>query len=174
MASPLLLIKKYWNIIFVIIIAIILGIVITILLTSKSSGTSAPIPIITYPNATLSPDTIGFCGAQTYNGVIQPPHFRLLTNNEVLLNIADTAGLANDIQYKWAYDDSNLLNIVRTITNANNVYTSAELTALGQTNTKGNYLVNIIRTIYDKNDPKFKQGTQNLNPYILTKYSQCV
>ena len=174
MLSPLLLIKKYWYIILVISIAIILGIVITILLTSKSSAISAPIPIITYPKATVSPDTIGFCGAQTYNGVIQPPHFRLLTNNEQLLNTADTAGLAYDIQYKWAYDDSNLLNIVRTITNINNIYTPAELAALGKTSTKGNYLVNIIRTIYDKNEPKFKQGTQNLNPYILTKYSQCV
>ena len=165
------------KIIIVILLIIIIGIIIGsyfLFFDKKSSNNeSSLIPAATIlPN---TPNTVGFCQSTTFNGVEQPHTFRSVGEmaNTSVLEIADVGGIANGIQYKWVYDSTNSLNISRELTNASNAYSSAELSALGKTDKPGTYLVNKIITLYDKNDPKYKTGFYNLNPYIMTTFSNC-
>lgn len=154
-----------------IIISIAIGIYF-LLKNNKSSSNQTVIPTITN-----GPNTVGFCHSTTFNGVDQPQTFRSvdeMENTTSVLQLADVGGFANGIQYKWSHDPANVVNITRNITNSSNAYSAEELSALGQLKiSNGNYLVNKIITIYDKNDPKYKIGQLELNPYIITTMSNC-
>jgi len=164
--------KKLIIVSLIIIICIIIGLYF-LLHNKSSSNQSSIIPADTIiPNG---PNTVGFCHSTTFNGVDQPQTFRSVgeMSNTSVLEIADVGGIANGIQYKWAYDPTNIVNIGRKITNVSNTYSSIELSALGKTSSNSSYLVNKIITIYDKNDPKYKIGQLELNPYIITTMSNC-
>jgi hypothetical protein len=167
------------KIIIVILLIIIIGIIIGsyfLFFDKKSSNNeSSLIPAATIlPN---TPNTVGFCQSATFDGVDQPKRFRSVEDIAISTKVLDTADIgtviSNGIQYKWVYDSTNSLNISRELTNASNAYSSAELSALGKTDKPGTYLVNKIITLYDKNDPKYKTGFYNLNPYIMTTFSNC-
>ena len=161
--------KKLIIVSLIIIICIIIG--LYFLLHNKSSSNQTINPVITN-----GLNTVGFCHSTTFNGVDQPKTFRSIdemTKTTSVLTIADDGGIANGIQYKWAYDPTNIVNIGRKITNVSNTYSPVELSALGKISTNGTYLVNKIITIYDKNDPKYKIGQLELNPYIITTMSNC-
>lgn len=163
--------KKLIIVSLIIIICIIIG--SYLLCNNKSSSNQSSI----MPADTIIPNghTVGFCHSTTFNGVDQPKTFRSvgeMTNTSVL-EIADVGGIANDIQYKWAYDPTNIVNIGRKITNVSNTYSPVELSSLGKTSWNSTYLVNKIITIYDKNNPKYKIGQLELNPYIITTMSNC-
>ena len=164
--------KKLIIVSLIIIICIIIG--LYFLLDNKSSSNPSSNQVVR-PIITNGPDTVGFCHSTTFNGVDQPQRFRSIGEmaNTSVLEIADVGGIANGIQYKWAYDPTNIVNIGRKITNVSNTYSSAELSALGKTSSNSSYLVNKIITIYDKNDPKYKIGQLELNPYIITTMSNC-
>lgn len=167
-------ISKKIIIVSLIIICIIIGLYF-LLHNKSSSNQSAIIPVATMiPN---TPNTVGFCQSATFDGVDQPKRFRSVENIATSTNVLDTADIgtviSNGIQYKWVYDPTNPLNISRKLTNTSNAYSPAELSALGKTDKPETYLVNKIITLYDKNDPKYKTGFYNLNPYIMTTFSNC-
>jgi hypothetical protein len=164
--------------IIVILLIIIIGIIIGtyFLLKNKKSLSNQSLIIPTRTFIPNGPNTVGFCNAVTIDGVDRPIEFRSVEHTEtgtMIFDVADNGDMANDIQYKWVYDPTNSLNISRPITNESNAYSPAELSALGKTDKPGNYLVNKIITIYDKNDPKYKKGFYVLNPYILTTMTNC-
>jgi hypothetical protein len=161
--------KKFIVVSLIIIIIICIIIVLSFLVDNKSSSNQVVSPVITN-----GPNTVGFCHSTTYNGVDQPLYFNSVDAMPPdVFNVADDGGFARNIQYKWAYDPTNSLNISRKITNESNTYSSAELSALGKTSTPNTYLVNKVITIYDKNDPKYKIGQLELNPYIMTTMANC-
>ena len=182
--------QKYRKVIYVIItviiiaLAIMLPIYFLVIKTSSSSqhgvapGVEAEVsPILNNPIITMGPDTLGFCHSSTINGKDQPQQFinmdmMMLTS---YLKLADVGGnTSNEIQYKWEYDPTNLLTITRTIDNTNNKYTQAELSAIGTPSADGQYSVNKIISIYNKQNPIFTQNVVvDINPFILTTYSQC-
>ena len=167
-------ISKKLIIVSLIIIIICIIIVLYFLLDNKSSSNPSSNQVVR-PIITNGPNTVGFCHSTTYNGVDQPLYFRSVDEMSMTLvfDVADDGGLARDIQYKWAYDPTNSLNLSRKITNVSNTYSPAELSALGKTSTPEIYLVNKVITIYDKNDPKYKKGQLELNPYIMTTMANC-
>ena len=167
-------ISKKIIIVSLIIIIICIIIVLYFLLDNKSSSNPSSNQVVR-PIITNGPNTVGFCHSTTYNGVDQPLYFRSVDEMSMTLvfDVADDGGLARDIQYKWAYDPTNSLNLSRKITNVSNTYSPAELSALGKTSTPEIYLVNKVITIYDKNDPKYKKGQLELNPYIMTTMANC-
>ena len=167
-------ISKKIIIVSLIIICIIIGLYF-LLHNKSSSNQSAIIPVVTMiPN---TPNTVGFCQSATFDGVDHPKRFRSVEDIATSTNVLDTADIgtviSNGIQYKWVYDPTNSLHISRELTNTSNAYSPAELLALGKTDKPGTYLVNKIITIYDKNDTKYKTGFYNLNPYIMTTFSNC-
>ena len=163
------------SIIIFIIIGLYLIIGLYILYNKFLSNQSSITPVATMIRNT--PNTVGFCQSSTFNGIDQPKIFRSVEDISISTNILDTADtgtvISNGVQYKWVYDPTNSLNISRELTNVSNAYSPAELSALGKTDKPGTYLVNKIITIYDKNDPKYKIGFYNLNPYIMTTFSNC-
>ncbi len=158
---------------------IIFVIIIGLYLLNNKSSSNPTVNQSDYPIITNGPNTVGFCHSTTYNGVDKPQSFTSvyeMANTTFVLKLADVGGMANGIQYKWAYDPSNIVNILREITNSSNAYSPSELSALGKTSSGKpgiSYLVNKVITIYDKNDPKYKTGQYELNPYIITTLSNC-
>jgi len=177
--------KKYKKLIYTIIVIVIcLAIILPIyfLVINKSNSAQSPSNepstlTITNPTITMSPNELGLCSAPTYNGVKQPKRFIqmdmfLIMPFSTLADNGDT--IPNGIQYKWSYDKTNPLNLTRTISNVNKTYTDDELANLGQTSTPTSYLVNQIIPIYDKTNPIYSKATVELDPFILTTYSQCM
>jgi hypothetical protein len=181
--------QKYRKVIFIIFTVIIVALAIMLpiyFLVIKTSSSSQPVapgveagvaPVLNNPIITMGSDTLGFCHSSTINGKDQPQQFinmdmMMLTS---YLKLADVGGnTSNDIQYKWAYDPTNQLTIKRTIDNTNNRYTQAELSAIGTPSADGQYSVNKIISIYNKQNPIFTQNVVvDINPFILTTYSQC-
>jgi hypothetical protein len=161
-------------ILLIIIIGIIIGTYFLFFYKNSASNKFASNQVVR-PIITNGPNTVGFCHSTTFNGVDQPQVFRSVDEMSMTLvfDVADNGELARDVQYKWAYDPTNSLNLSRQITNASNAYSLSELSALGKTSTPGTYLVNKVITIYDKNDPKYKKGQLELNPYIMTTMANC-
>lgn len=163
----------------IIVTLIVFVIIIGLYLLHNNSSSNSTVNPSAYPVITNGSNTVGFCHSTTYNGVDKPQSFRSvydMTNTTSVLQLADVGGIANGIQYKWAYDPTNIVNILTEITNSSNAYSPSELSALGKTSVGKpgiSYLVNKIITIYDKNDPKYKTGQYDLNPYIITTLSNC-
>jgi len=176
--------KKYKKLIYTIILILIsLAIILPVyfFVIKKSNSSQSPsnelstIPI-TGSTITMIPNQLGLCYVPTYNGVKQSKRFIIIDSflNTTFPTLADNGDtIPNGIQYKWSYDKTNPLNLTRTISNVNKKYTDDELANLGQTSTPTSYLVNQIIPIYDNTNPKYSIGTVDLDPFILTTYSQC-
>jgi hypothetical protein len=178
--------QKNKKLISVIIIFIIIALAIVLpvyfLVIKKTNSSQSPSNEQSMEPSTIpkmGPNELGFCFASTTGGIKGPNRFSSLESftylNTRTLQLADAGGTeTNGIQFKWFYDKTNPLNITRTILNENKTYTNDELANLGQTSTPTSYLVNQIIPIYDKTNPIYSKATVELDPFILTTYSQCM
>jgi len=172
--------KKLISIIIAfIIIALVIILPVYFLVIKKSSSTQSESnkPSLMNPSNTLDSNNLGFCAEfMLSNGETPPKRFFDLNWTKRMIIFADNGDkdALSDIQYKWGYDNTNPLYLIRTITNSNKNYTDSELNSLGPTSSSTSYVVNQLILIYDKTSSKYNENGLAKSPMVLSTKSQCM
>ena len=192
--------KKNIIIIITILIVIILAITLPLVLIKSSNESNSSNQIViptTKSGSTINYDDLGFCHSVTIDGVDQPNKFFGLDEPQIFIDSrigtfsvfqhAQEKRESFGIQYIWERDPNNVITMP--ILLKHSIYTPYERYNLGQaypgadySGDFGYYLVNKIKTIYDKNNTTYNKankeidynkGIWHFNPYIITTSSQC-